>query len=209
MDAWIFRVALPVFGIVVVALVLAGCGGGPDVSGRWEGEVMPEGEPPGQFALDLEGDGGEDFRGSLTLFSESGDMQAPVSGELAAEGAFRLEPGGGIVIDGQVEGDSMSGAWFSDGMSPPFSAERVCEEEAQRRAEERTAEYRAAEREEELAERIGEVDVRISEIIEDPPSDEDTSVLGSGSVGSPTIGHSAEDRLEFLRRGEYADGRRR
>lgn len=146
-------------------VLLAGCGGGPDVEGYWEGVVSVPDEEDGQFNLQLERGDADDLRGTITLISDDEDAEGPLSGEIDSDGAFRIELGPAGTMDGQIDGDDMAGQWLSEGEGYPFEAERISESEAQAQREEREATRREqARREDEAAERQQELQNRYQEI---------------------------------------------
>lgn len=181
--------------------MLAGCSGS-SVAGTYDGEIQdPESDQNAWTTLEIEqsDDGtltgywsleGEESSGRLTGPEPSGGEIELTTGDT---GAF----GSSFTIDATVSGDTLEGDLYVNGGSPvPIVAERVSEEEAERRAEERERSQQAAEREEaaaeeeraEIGERYSELDAEVTSAVEDVEGRLDALV-------DPSYGYGPQEQL--------------
>lgn len=162
-------------GVVLLLVVaLGGCGGPPDISGIWEGTIEVPDEGAQVLTLDLEqGEEGRLF-GTMRVLAEGAAPEEATSlpldrGSVNEDGRFQVVVQGTsdfttveVDVSGEVSGDSMDAEFSLGGVSLPYRAERISEEEAFRRNAERDREARLAEADEEererLASRYGELE---------------------------------------------------
>ena len=137
---------LGVLTSAAVMVLLAGCGSGPDVEGHWEGAatIPNEGELP--FTLDLSQGDANDVQGTITIVNEGDEDTGSLAGTVDSDGAFQLDLGSGMTLNGEVEGTTMTGQWLNEGEAYDFTAERISGDEAAARREEREATRREQER---------------------------------------------------------------
>lgn len=159
------RVSIAMTGLlwILLAAILGGCGGPPNITGLWQGSMQIPDVGDAQLTLDLQ----QGDEGSITgtmRFLEAGESpdevtSVPLShGGVNDEGSFQVVGEGGSDLDsvtvnvtGEVSGDSMDARFDMGGPTLSYDAERISEEEYRARLEERRQAYEAEQEEQRQA----------------------------------------------------------
>lgn len=159
------RVSIAMTGLlwILLAAILGGCGGPPNMTGLWQGSMQIPDVGDAQLTLDLQ----QGDEGSITgtmRFLEEGESpdevtSVPLShGGVNDEGSFQVVGEGGSDLDsvtvnvtGEVSGDSMDARFDMGGPTLSYDAERITEEEYRARLEERRQAYEAEQEEQRQA----------------------------------------------------------